>query len=156
MKALIIGGNPAGMSAASRIKRKAPDTEVLVLEKSQEVSYGACGLPYYVADLNPDLDLIRIRKVPEFEQSGVHVKLGQEVVAVDTEQKIVTAKDEEGNETRYDYDKLLITSGTSPKVPPIPGIHQKNIFCLKTLQDADAIKKAIEASRGNVVIVGGG
>lgn len=156
MKALIIGGNPAGMSAASRIKRKAPDTEVLVLEKSQEVSYGACGLPYYVADLNPDLDLIRIRKVPEFEQSGVHVKLGQEVVAVDTEQKIVTAKDEGGNETRYDYDKLLITSGTSPKVPPIPGIHQKNIFCLKTLQDADAIKKAIEASRGNVVIVGGG
>lgn len=156
MKALIIGGNPAGMSAASRIKRKAPDTEVLVLEKSHEVSYGACGLPYYVSGLNPDLDLIRIRKAVEFEQSGVQVRLGKEVVAVDTEKKIVTAKDEEGKETTYGFDKLLIASGTSPKVPPIPGIHQKNIFCLKTLQDADVIKKTIEADRGNVVIIGGG
>lgn len=69
MKALVIGGNPAGMSAASRMKRKAPDTEVIVLEKSHEVSYGACGLPYYVAGLNDDLDRIRIRKAPEFEKT---------------------------------------------------------------------------------------
>lgn len=71
MKALVIGGNPAGMSAASRMKRKAPDTEVIVLEKSHEVSYGACGLPYYVAGLNDDLDRIRIRKAPEFEKNGI-------------------------------------------------------------------------------------
>ena len=70
MKALVIGGNPAGMSAASRMKRKAPDTEVIVLEKSHEVSYGACGLPYYVAGLNDDLDRIRIRKAPEFENEA--------------------------------------------------------------------------------------
>ncbi|MDE7037352.1 MAG: FAD-dependent oxidoreductase, partial [Lachnospiraceae bacterium] len=61
MRVVILGGNPAGMSAASRIKRKSPDTEVIVLEKTDEVSYGACGLPYYVAGLNEDLDLIRIR-----------------------------------------------------------------------------------------------
>ena len=84
MKALVIGGNPAGMSAASRMKRKAPDTEVIVLEKSHEVSYGACGLPYYVAGLNDDLDRIRIRKAPEFEKNGISVGLGQEVIAVDT------------------------------------------------------------------------
>ena len=52
MKVLVIGGNPAGMSAASRVKRKAPETEVVVLEKTEEVSYGACGLPYYVAGIN--------------------------------------------------------------------------------------------------------
>ena len=51
---------------------------------------------------------------------------------------------------------MLIASGTSPKVPPIPGIRQNNIFCLKTLQDAEAIKTAIQRSKGNVVIVGGG
>ena len=120
MKALVIGGNPAGMSAASRMKRKAPDTEVIVLEKSHEVSYGACGLPYYVAGLNDDLDRIRIRKAPEFEKNGISVGLGQEVIAVDTEKKIVTAKNEQGEESTYNYDKLLIASGTSPKVPPIP------------------------------------
>ena len=156
MKALVIGGNPAGMSAASRMKRKAPDTEVIVLEKSHEVSYGACGLPYYVAGLNDDLDRIRIRKAPEFEKNGISVGLGQEVIAVDTEKKIVTAKNEQGEESTYNYDKLLIASGTSPKVPPIPGIRQNNIFCLKTLQDAEAIKTAIQKSKGNVVIVGGG
>ena len=75
MKVLILGGNPAGMSAASRIKRKAPDTEVVVLEKSWEVSYGACGLPYYVAGLNEDLDKIRIRRVSEFEKMGLCIHL---------------------------------------------------------------------------------
>ena len=72
MRVLVIGGNPAGMSAASRIKRKSPDTEVWVLEKTEEVSYGACGLPYYVAGINDDIDLIRIRKKAEFEASGIH------------------------------------------------------------------------------------
>lgn len=156
MKVLIIGGNPAGMSAASRIKRKAPDTEVLVLEKTAEVSYGACGLPYYVAGLNDDLDLIRIRKVPEFEASGVQVKLGREVIGADFAAKQICARLPDGLQETYHYDKLVIASGSSPKAPPIPGIRQKNIFQLKTLQDAEELKRAISETRGNVVIVGGG
>ena len=87
MKVLILGGNPAGMSAASRIKRKAPDTEVVVLEKSWEVSYGACGLPYYVAGLNEDLDKIRIRRVSEFEKMGLCIHLGCEALEIDHEKK---------------------------------------------------------------------
>ena len=156
MKVLIIGGNPAGMSAASRIKRKAPDTEVLVLEKTAEVSYGACGLPYYVAGLNDDLDLIRIRKVPEFEASGVQVKLGREVIGADFAAKQICAQLPDGLQETYHYDKLVIASGSSPKAPPIPGIRQKNIFQLKTLQDAEELKRAISETKGNVVIVGGG
>lgn len=155
MKVLVLGGNPAGMSAASRIKRKSPDTEVLVLEKSNEVSYGACGLPYYVAGLNEDLDIIRIRKVPEFEASGVNVCLGCEATGVDYDKKTVTAV-KDGKEETFSYDKLLVATGTSPKVPPFEGVDLGNIFCLKTLQDAEKIKQSILETKGNVVIVGGG
>lgn len=156
MNVLVVGGNPAGMSAASRIKRKQPDAQVVVLEKTREVSYGACGLPYYVAGLNDNLDLIRIRRVAEFEENGVTVKLGREAVRASFAEKKVWAKLPDGTEECYPYDKLLIASGSSPKAPPIPGIGQKNIFQLKTLQDAEQIKQAITETRGNVIIVGGG
>lgn len=155
MRVLVLGGNPAGMSAAARIKRKAPDTEVVVLEKTQEVSYGACGLPYYVAGLNDDLDLIRIRKVSEFEKSGVNVHLGTEATGIDFNNKIVKANNN-GNELEFNYDKLLIATGSSPKVPPIKGIDSKNIFCLKTLEDAENIKRELSLGDKKVVIVGGG
>ncbi len=156
MRVVVLGGNPAGMSAASRIKRKSPETEVIVLEKSFEVSYGACGLPYYVAGLNENLDLIRIRKVPEFEESGISVWTGWEASGVDFEKKCVRARSADKGETTVDYDKLVIATGTSPKVPAVKGIELENIFCLKTLQDAEALKKGMLEKRGDVVIVGGG
>ncbi len=155
MKALILGGNSAGMSAASRIKRKAPDTEVVVLEKSWEVSYGACGLPYYVAGLNEDLDKIRIRRVSEFEKMGLCIHLGCEALEIDHEKKCVRAVEGE-QEKEFSYDRLIIATGASPKKPPFPGIELGGIFCLKTLQDAERIKEKLVQCRGNVVIVGGG
>ena len=156
MKLLIIGGDAAGMSAASRVKRQAPETEEVVLEKTQEVSYGACGLPYYVAGLNNDLDLIRIRKVPEFEAQGIVVKLGYLVNQIDFSRKMVCGTDHLGGNFVESYDKLVIASGASPKRPSIPGINQKNIFVLKTLAHAEELRASLEKSRGNVVIVGGG
>lgn len=156
MKLLVIGGNPAGMSAASRVKRRDPSWEVTVLEATREVSYGACGLPYYVSGLNNDLDLIRLRKAPEFEAQGIRVRLGCRVTKVDLAQKTVYAYDEQGQELVEQYDKLMIASGSSPKRPPIPGIEQKNIFVLKTLDHAQKLREALEKSRGHVVIIGGG
>lgn len=156
MKLVVIGGNPAGMSAAARIKRKSPDWEVVVLEKTGEVSYGACGLPYYVAGLNNDLDLVRIRKVEEFEKSGVRVKLHCEVQSVDYNVKAVHYTDGNGSGCVESYDKLLIASGSLPKIPPIPGIRQDNIYVLKTPDDAEKIKQTILSGCRKVVIVGGG
>ncbi len=158
MKVLVIGGNPAGMSAASRVKRKAPDTEVTVLEKTQEVSYGACGLPYYVAGLNDDLDMIRIRKPDEFRKSGIDVRLGREVVAVDFNSHTVKAinSENDNSEEEYTYDKLVLAMGSSPRIPKMEGVELEGISALKTLQDAEFIKTKITSGIKNVVIVGGG
>ena len=156
MKFLVIGGNAAGMSAASRVKRKSPDTEVVVLEQTHEVSYGACGLPYYVAGLNNNLDLMRIRKADQFLANGVDLRLGCDVTGADFTAKTVSYTDENGEAHVESYDKLLIATGSSPKVPPIPGIRQKNIFPLKTLDQAAALKLALESNPKSVVIVGGG
>lgn len=156
MKFLMIGGNAAGMSAASRIKRKSPDSEVLVLEKTFEVSYGACGLPFYVAGLNDDIDRVRIRSVEEFEQAGIRVRLGYAVEKVDYAEKVVFGTTSEGAAFSEAYDRLLIATGASPRTLDIPGAGKRNIFTLKTPQDAVALRAAIEKNPGSVVIVGGG
>lgn len=156
MKAVIIGANAAGMSAASRIKRKSFSWDVVVLEQGYEVSYGACGLPYYVAGLTPELDLIRIRKVEEFKKSGITVKLGCRVTAIDYQSKNVIYTDKNGQEQGENYDKLLIASGSSPKIPPIEGIIKQGIYVLKTPQQAETLKQAILSGCKKIVIVGGG
>lgn len=156
MKLLVIGGNPAGMSAASRVKRRSPETEVVVLEQSHEVSYGACGLPYYIAGLNNDIDLIRIRKIPEFEESGIRIKAGAKAEGVDFKTKQVICRSDSGETFVETYDKLLIASGSSPKIPPIPGIRKEGILPLKTLEDAQNIKDCLMEKPRSVVIVGGG
>ena len=156
MKFLVIGGNPAGMSAAARVRRRMPEAQVIVLEKTHEVSYGACGLPYYIAGLNNDLDLIRIRKADEFISDGVDLRLGCTATGIDYDAKTVSYTDENGGEHQESYDKLLIASGTSPSVPPFPGVGLDGVCVLKTLQHAEAIRKALEAKPRSVVIVGGG
>lgn len=156
MKFVVIGGNGAGMSAASRAKRKDPTIEVVVLEQTREVSYGACGMPYYIAGLNNDLDLLRIRSAETYAKSGVQVKLGCNATGIDYDAKCVHYTDAEGNEKTESYDKLLISTGAAPKVPPIPGITKQGIFPLKTLQNAEALKQALLNKPQNVVIVGGG
>lgn len=157
MKIVILGGNAAGMSAAALLKRRYPDQEILVLEKTDEVSFGACGLPYYVAGLNEDLDLIRIRSAETFIQSGIDLRLQYEVTGIDFDQKQVRARNARGEEVLESYDKLLIATGASARIPDIPGIGCKNCFVLKTLEDAVALKEAFLAGKGQeLVIVGGG
>lgn len=154
MKVVILGGNAAGMSAASRMKRKAPDTEVIVLEKTETVSYGACGMPYYIADLNPDLNRMKIRPVEKFREQGIDVRLSHEVEKVDREAKTVYGRCK-GESFSISYDKLLVATGSSPIVPPLPGIDLTGIYPLKTLEHAAALKRALGPDQ-DVVIVGGG
>src|SRR5690625_686289 len=93
MKIIVIGGVAAGMSAASKIIRDVEDVELIVLEKTSEVSYGACGLPYYISNVNDNEDLLRIRTANQFKKTGIDVRLESEAVNVDFEGKKVKIKD---------------------------------------------------------------
>lgn len=164
-KIVIIGGVACGPKAAARVKRLDPDAEVTVLEKGEEISYGACGLPFYlegeikdVAELTTtpvgvprDVNFFRAVK-------GVEVRTGTEAVSIDRENRVVRARRvADGKEESFPYDKLVIATGSAPVRPPIPGIDAAGIHCLKTLEDGRAIKEAMEGSTTKkAVIVGGG
>lgn len=158
MKVIVIGGVAAGMSAASKIKRMDKDAEIVVYEKGSFLSYGACGLPYYVAGINDDYTKMIARTREEFEKTGIKTNLRHEVVKIIPEQKQVLVKDLENKKLFIDsYDKLMISTGTTPIVPPLKGKDLKGVYVLKTLEDGMILKKAVEASDvQNVVIVGGG
>ena len=158
MTIVIIGGDAAGMSASSRIARKAKDAHVIVYEKTDTISYGACGLPFYIGGLNNDINLVKILSPEQARKTGVDLKLRHEVTAVDTEKKQVTVHDLEKDEVFIqDYDKLMIATGSRPVVPPVEGTDLGNVFVLKTIPEAEEIKATVLKDEiRKVAIIGGG
>jgi len=158
MRVAIIGGNGAGMSAASRLVRKGQGLEVMVFEKTREVSYGACGLPYYISDLNSNIDLMRIRSKDRFEEEGITVHLEHDVIGIDPEAHFILVCDRTSGTCRDEpYDRLIVASGASPIIPSIAGTGLAGVFTLRSLSDGEAIKKALQQPRvKKVAIIGGG
>ncbi|SER41456.1 NADPH-dependent 2,4-dienoyl-CoA reductase, sulfur reductase [Gracilibacillus ureilyticus] len=158
MKLIVIGGVAAGMSAASKLKRVNPEAEITVYEKGDYVSYGACGLPYYVSGENNDHTKMIARTKEEFRDRGIDVRTRHEVVKVAPERKQVMIRNYESGQLFIDhYDKLMIATGTMPIVPPFDGLELGNIHVLKTMEDGILLKEKINKPHiNNVVIVGGG
>ncbi|MEA3547311.1 MAG: FAD-dependent oxidoreductase [Thermodesulfobacteriota bacterium] len=164
-KVVVIGGVACGPKAAARLKRLDASCEITIVERDSEVSYGACGLPFYLEGEVPELvDLTTTpvgvpRNAGFFKAAkGVDVRTLTEAVAIDRKKQLVTVKNlEDGSEEDLPYDNLVIATGSSPVRPPITGIDLANIHCLKTMEDGAAIKKAMaEASGKKAVIVGAG
>ena len=156
MRHVIIGGNAAGMSVAAKLKRSAPDDTVVVYEKSKIVSFGSCGLPYYVGGYFNDHTRMFSRSPEAFIKGGIDLRLDHEVVGVDTERKELTVLDAKKDTFIDSYDTLVVATGATAIIPPLEGIELSNTFTLRTLQDGDAIRRAIDATGPHAVVVGGG
>ncbi len=158
MRFVIIGGDAAGMSAASRAKRRKKDLEVIVLEKTFDVSYSACGMPYNIADKERDMEELVVRRAEVFrEKQGIELYNGYEVKVLDRKEKKVMGETLEGREFEFGYDKLLIATGARPALPPIRGNGLEGVFTLKSLEDGRRIKGYIDKWQvQQVVIIGMG
>jgi len=144
MRFVIIGGDAAGMSAASRAKRNLSDLEVIVLEQTRDVSYSACGMPYNIADPEREMDDLVVRHPHVFrEKQGIDLRTGHQVKFIDRPAKTVVGSDFEGREFHIPYDKLLIATGASPIIPSLPGFDLPGVMALKSLEDGRRIKEFI-------------
>ncbi|QWB99465.1 CoA-disulfide reductase [Mycoplasmatota bacterium] len=156
MKTIIIGGVAAGMSAASKLRREDPSANIHVYEMGEDLSYGACGMPYYLGGIIEDEKSLIARTKEDFEKKNIHVHLKHQVKKVDPHQKSVEILDLANNQTITDtYDQLVVATGTRPNQTNIEGSDKANLFFLNQLEDARLIKKNLKGVK-EVAIIGGG
>ncbi len=148
MKFLVIGGDAAGMSAASRAKRQRPGLEVTVIEKTLDVSYSACGMPYNIAAPEKPIEDLVVRNADVFRnKQGIKVLTGHSGEKIDRRKKVVHVVSQDRSSFEIGYDKLLIATGASPIFPDIPGIDLPGVLALKNLDDGRKIKKFIHENK---------
>src|SRR3712207_5381222 len=123
---VVIGGDAAGMSAAAQARRlrDAADLEIVVLEQGSDVSYSACGIPYWVSGLVTDRDELIARTPAEFAAQDITVHTGTRAAGIDLDAGVVVAEDG----ARYGYDTLVVGTGGRPTRPPIPGLDAPGVF----------------------------
>ncbi len=162
---VVVGGVAAGPKVAARIVRLDPDADVTIVEKGKFLSYAGCGLPYYVSGVVKEQDELMSTPVGTVRDSiffqhvkNVKVLNHTEATEIDRKNKSVTIHDlKNGKPTSLEYDKLVLATGATPVVPPIPGVDLKNVLTLQGVHDAEAIHTALKQDKArDVVIVGGG
>lgn len=158
MKVVIIGGVAGGATAAARIRRLDEQAEIIVFERSGYISYANCGLPYYIGDTITDPEALTLQ-TPEsfFSRFQITMKVRHEVTAIHAERNVVSVKNlETGAEFEERYDKLLLSPGAKPSLPPVPGTDIDRLFTLRTVEDTFLIKDYINKKNPRSVILAGG
>ena len=158
MKHVIIGGVAGGATAAARIRRADESAEIILLEKGKYISYANCGLPYYIGGVIADRDKLFVQTPEGFgKRFNIDVRVENEVTAIDTAAKTVTVQKADGTSYTESYDKLLLSPGSNPVVPPLKGLDSEGIFTLRNVDDTDRIKSYLNTHQvKDAVVVGGG
>ncbi|MFZ2447771.1 MAG: FAD-dependent oxidoreductase [Syntrophobacteraceae bacterium] len=165
LRVVIVGGVACGPKAASRIKRLLPDSEVTMIERGGLISYGACGLPYYVEGSFPEIGMLMetpagvVRNAAFFEKvKGFKSRTRTEAVRIDSVSKTVRVRNVDmGSEEDLPYDKLVLATGSRPIRPPIPGLDLKNVWTMRHPDDAESMVERIKADGlKRAVLIGAG
>lgn len=155
MRLVVVGGVAGGMSAAARARRLSENTEIIVLESREEVSFANCGLPYFVGGEIENKEQLLVQTPEGLSASlGIDVRINTDVVAIDTERRVITLRDRNGT-SELSYDELILSPGASAIRPPIPGLDSPRVHTLRTVPDAVGLKAALQGARSAVVMGAG-
>ncbi|MBS2097475.1 FAD-dependent oxidoreductase [Carboxylicivirga linearis] len=156
---VIVGGVAGGATTAARLRRVDENAEIIMLEKGPHISYANCGLPYYIGGVIKDRQNLMVQTPESFNSwFNIDIRIYSEVKAVLPEEKKVSVQNlQSGEEYEISYDKLILSPGASPIIPPIEGIKHKNIFTLRNVEDTDKIKAFVDDEKpASAVVVGAG
>ncbi len=157
MKVLIVGGVAGGASAAARLRRLDEQAEIIMFERGEYISFANCGLPYYIGGEIKKKSELTLQTPQSFRSRfNVDVRTNSEVIGVDTQAKTATVKGPEGEYTES-YDKLILSPGAAPLVPPMEGADGPRVFTLRNIPDTMKIRDFLdEEFPESAVVVGGG
>src|SRR6056297_2752280 len=137
------------MSAASKAKRDNPELDVVVFEKGEWVSYGACGLPYYIkGEIQSLEDLVSVTPEEFRRERDIDLRTGHEVVDIDPDENVVTARN--GHEdVKQAYDSLLVATGSEAVAPPIEGLDRTGVYTLGSMSDGKELREYVARARSD-------
>jgi len=159
MKLVIVGGLAAGASAAAKARRCNEDAEIIMYEMGSDISYATCGLPYYLSGVIPKRNSLLITSAQFFKQRfNVEVRTRHQVLSIDrSTQKAQVKNLTTGEVTEESYDRLILATGATAIIPPLPGVDLPFVFTLKTLEDTDRIYTYLkDTNPETAVVIGGG
>lgn len=164
-KIIVIGGSAAGPKAAAKARRLDENAEITIIQKGPDLSMASCGYPYYVGGFFDDRNMLICTPTGVVRDSkfylnakGIVAKTETEALKIDKKNKTVLVKNlKTGEEENLEYDRLIITTGSIPKKPPIPGADLQGISTLQSMQDADYLRKIRDDKKiKKAVVIGGG
>jgi NADPH-dependent 2,4-dienoyl-CoA reductase/sulfur reductase-like enzyme len=155
---VVIGGDAAGMSAASQARRMRADLEIIAFERGAYTSYSACGMPYYVGGVVADVEPLIARRPEEFLERGIEALVRHEVESIDLPQRRIQVRRlEDGGVLSEAFDHLVIATGAIPIRPNLPGSDARGVYGLAVLEDGIRVRRAVEQVQpARAVVVGGG
>lgn len=158
-RTIIVGGVAGGATAAARLSRLGVDREIIIMERGEHVSFANCGLPYYIGGVI-EKESSLLLATPELFRTryGIDVLLRHEVRAIDPQQRTVSVTNlETGEQLQLSYNELILSPGAAPLRPPMPGIDLPGVMTLRTVPDANAIRRYIaEHGVRRALVIGAG
>lgn len=159
LKIIIVGGVAGGASAAARLRRLDENSEIILIEKGEHISFANCGLPYYIGEVIKEKERLLVQTPEKMKkQFNIDVRVWSEVTSINTQNKTVEISDRLNNKTYTEsYDKLILSPGAEPVRPALPGIDAGRIFTLRNIPDTYKIKDFVDkTSPKRAIIVGAG
>lgn len=157
-KVLIVGGVAGGASAAARLRRLDEHAEIIIFEKGPYISFANCGLPYYIGGTIDDRERLLVQTPKGMaDRFRIDVRTRSEVVAIDSQKRVVKIQSQERGAYEESYDELILSPGAKPIIPDLPGKDNPLIYTVRSIPDIDRIKEQISSSNNKYsIVIGGG